>query len=766
MRLTSYLLLFQSFLLVQTVWPSLELDQTSISSKEESLEQPLYLTADTFTYDAAKDIVTATGNVILVEKRTDLKKEAHVLHCDNLVYNKKEGTVLATGSVSLKEPSGDTFFVPEIFIHDSFQKAHVTSLKALLSDLSRLVAAQGQKVSDDLMILQKASYTPCKMCELNPKKQPAWKINAQKVIYDKKEQSIIYHNATIDLWGIPVFYTPYFRHPEPKVKRKSGFLMPSFFSNSDLGFSVSVPYYYAISPYQDLTFTPIFTSKQGPVLAVEHRKQLADAFWSSSVSFTQSKNLKKNERSVETLQPGSSEVAPVKTPNRDRFHIFTRYEKHVDEHRRFIVDLQRASDTTYLRRYPVQNNLLRTARDKNLTSQIQYEDFRTQSYGVINAYAFQTDKQKTTPYVLPSGSYFWHNKPGSHYGNFSSDTQILSLLRAKDTPGRSPQSLQRVSQKFLLDKDWVSNFGMVTDAKGALDFDGYFIQRYKQYQTSSTSQNYLKGRFHPKASLGISYPLIAYKKEHTWLIEPKAALLTSPRISQKHLPNEDCLYSELDESNLFSLHRFHGRDRMDVGSRAVLGTTVTWFGRNQAKVSWFLGQSYRLDKTDLSPVIFGEKKGSSDYVSKLTIRPNSWLNLVHKARVNRSSNRLSISETTVTLGNKKLAVDTTHTFLSSYSTPNNQPMSQISLKATSFFTDEWAFSIQHSRNLKKGQGGALSTAAGVQYENDCLVVRTGVYETTYRDRDIQPDKGVILQVVFKSFGTFAPLTGPQAPFSS
>jgi LPS-assembly protein len=39
---------------------------------------------------------------------------------------------------------------------------------------------------------------------------------------------MVYHeNAIIKLRNIPVAYTPYFSHPDPTVKRKSGFLPPS-----------------------------------------------------------------------------------------------------------------------------------------------------------------------------------------------------------------------------------------------------------------------------------------------------------------------------------------------------------------------------------------------------------------------------------------------------------------------------------------------------------------------------------------------------------
>ena len=73
---------------------------------------------------------------------------------------------------------------------------------------------------------------------------------------------------------MPVLYTPYFQHTDPAVKRKSGFLAPSFGSNSELGFLVETPYYFALAPNYDLTIAPIFTTKENAVMAAEYRHLL------------------------------------------------------------------------------------------------------------------------------------------------------------------------------------------------------------------------------------------------------------------------------------------------------------------------------------------------------------------------------------------------------------------------------------------------------------------------------------------------------------
>ncbi len=89
-------------------------------------------------------------------------------------------------------------------------------------------------------------------------------------------QDAVFENAQLEFFGVPMAYVPYFSTPDPTVKRKSGFLMPGFSSNSTYGFGVEIPYYWAIAPDYDATFTPRFMTDQGVLLQGEFRQRLAD----------------------------------------------------------------------------------------------------------------------------------------------------------------------------------------------------------------------------------------------------------------------------------------------------------------------------------------------------------------------------------------------------------------------------------------------------------------------------------------------------------
>ena len=57
----------------------------------------------------------------------------------------------------------------------------------------------------------------------------------------KNKKQLIYKDAVLKVYNVPVLYFPNFFHPDPTVKRQSGFLIPSFNnSNNNTHFKYSL----------------------------------------------------------------------------------------------------------------------------------------------------------------------------------------------------------------------------------------------------------------------------------------------------------------------------------------------------------------------------------------------------------------------------------------------------------------------------------------------------------------------------------------------
>jgi LPS-assembly protein len=140
----------------------------------------------------------------------------------------------------------------------------------LRADDSRLAANRAVRKAGATTELDRAVYSPCPICVASP--TPLWQIKARTVVQDQAARTVTYRGAVLEMFGVPVAYAPWFRHPDPGVERQSGFLTPGFGVSSDLGLFAEVPYYYALAPNRDLTFAPLLTQQDGPVLAGEYRE--------------------------------------------------------------------------------------------------------------------------------------------------------------------------------------------------------------------------------------------------------------------------------------------------------------------------------------------------------------------------------------------------------------------------------------------------------------------------------------------------------------
>ena len=89
----------------------------------------------------------------------------------------------------------------------------------------------------------------------------------------RPEQQVEYRDAWLEVFGVPVAYTPYFSHPDPTVKRRSGLLAPSFSNSSDLGFRLDASYFWAIDEHQDATVSPLLTTSGGSGMFAEYRSR-------------------------------------------------------------------------------------------------------------------------------------------------------------------------------------------------------------------------------------------------------------------------------------------------------------------------------------------------------------------------------------------------------------------------------------------------------------------------------------------------------------
>ena len=260
-------------------------------------------------------------------------------------------------------------------------------------------------------------------------------------------------------------------------------------------------------------------------------------------------------------------------------------------------DLQRTTDDTYLRIYNFSN-------ERTLTSRAFAEGFNGRNYLSANSYVFQglraTDRQAESPIVLPFVEYNFISEPGAGGGRYKFDGDLLALTREEGRDSR------RISTITAWELPYTTAFGDIYTLTGRVQADAYWTDGVEpnsnDVNPSGPTSSDLSGRIFPQLAANWRYPWVGSSTGVHQVIQPMVQVVLAPGGSNPdEIPNEDSLDFEFDDTNLFSLNRFPGRDRIDPGSRLDYGVKWTANGEEGGCVSTFLGQSYRLNEPDIFP---------------------------------------------------------------------------------------------------------------------------------------------------------------------
>ena len=161
---------------------------------------------------------------------------------------------------------------------------------------------------------------------------------------------ITYDKSTLQLYDVPVFYFPKFFHPDPTVKRQSGFLIPSLINSSKNGTSTRIPYYHVIDDHKDLTITPQFYFNKDFLIQNEFRQK------EKNTSHITDFSLKKFEKSSKS-------------------HFFSNTKKKLNNDFEFSeieINLEKTSNDTYLKRSNIKTKTRENYNQSLLNSYVKF----------------------------------------------------------------------------------------------------------------------------------------------------------------------------------------------------------------------------------------------------------------------------------------------------------------------------------------------------------------------------------------------------------
>ena len=683
-----------------------------VEADKDAKNQTL-LQADSISYDDDANTVTAEGYV-------EIQRGDRILLADKIVFNRTTDIATATGNVSMIEADGTAMFFEKAQVTGDFKEGLAEEVRVLMTDKSRMAARVYRRLPNGTSELDHGVYSACDSCT---GQVPLWQIKASHVRYDPDAEMVYYHNAWVEFGGVPLFYSPYLAHPDPTSGPKSGLLLPTIGASRNLGFSVKQPYYIHISPETDATLTPFITSDAGKGAIGQYREDFAEARL-------------RIDGSLMADDPGFND--------RLRGHLNVNAGWDMDDAWRSGTDINLASDRTYLRRY---NFLAPTW----LTSNLFAERFGANSYFSANAYYFQRQRAPTTtsgsiPGVLPLLSYNYTGDPDSIGGYWDVDANGLVLIR------EAGNDTNRAATRVGWNLPYTASYGAVYTFRTDVRAEGYYVRDLPIPGQPNTFSG-TAGRVTPEASLEWQMPFVSDSMGFHQILEPIAMAVISPIGGNKSMiPNEDSLDLQFDDTNLFTMQRFTGLDRIETGARINYGVHWATFSESIGTIDALVGQVYRFHNDATFAPLSGLQGHLSDYVGHVDLTPSPYFTLQYRFRLDKDNFASRRSEVTASMGPELLRLSTSYLFVKGGSTLSSPLDTQeLYVVLSSRFSQHWNVVASHRQDLGLN-GGAIRTEAGVQYEDECVVIGIDFAKDNTQDRDFKKGIAVLLRLNMKTIG--------------
>jgi LPS-assembly protein len=722
------------------------LEQLVKPPKVDSSE-PMLLQADELIYDNDNARVTAEGNV-------ELYYGDYTLLADRVVYDRSANTLSAEGNVRIKDPDGAVITSDQITLTDDFRDGFIDALKLVTKDETRIVASSASRQAGNVTVFEKGWFTPCKPCEENPNKPPTWRIRAGKITHKRDQATITYRNVVFDFLGVPVAWVPWFQMADPTVKRKSGFLMPSYSHSNELGNTVQIPYYFALSDHYDFTFAPMVTEKAGTLLMGDWRHRLSSGAYRIQLAGVW------DEGTFDSPTEGDFRGS-VQTDGRFALNPYWSYG----------WDILGETDETFRRFYNLDSRL-KTDR----VSQIYLEGLHDRNYASMRFYNTQsllfTDEPFSDATVFPIIDYdYIVNRPilGGEL-SFNSNVMVFD-----NQEGIS-------SNRLILEGNWrrqmIDGIGQVYTPFARLRGDVYGVAGVdrglngsEEFATNETEGSSAILRGNAVGGIEYRYPFVASTGNVTHVVEPIGQVIARPDTvgDQQEIPNEDALSLVFDDTLLFDIDKFSGYDRIETGTRANVGVRYTAQLASGAYGRAVFGESYQIaGQNEFDTEFFrttGLASDASDYVGGLYIQAISNLGFSAQSRFDEQTFDIRRTDLASWANYGPARVKVNYADVTAEpGLANNEPREEIIVAGALAVTEAWSLLGNFRYDLATEQ--TITDGLGVRWQDDCFLMDVTYQRSFIRDQDIEPDQRFLVNFSLKYLGSYQYKTSATSVFDA
>lgn len=731
-------------------------------------------------------VSTASGNVTLLYENKKITANEAQFYLNPTTQ--KIETIQASGGIEYFDPNFRVWGA-EIDIDIAKNRVRLNDIEyRLYNRQARGHASRATIYTDGIADLYEASFTTCAPY------QTTWELKSDHIHLDRNKGWGRSKHTKINLYDIPVFYSPYLSFPID-ARRKTGFTFPKFGSTARSGYAFSFPFYWNLAPNYDLTLTPRILTERSAELQTEFRYLTQKNEGTLLANFLPNdekyRDFRRTQRlKVQNLPPTDPRILGLDEGNH-RFAFSYHHHSNINSHFYGDINYDYVSDDNY---FADLGNDLNTA---STTHVLQQGKLNYQGTHWHHAWQLQTIQTlypidgpvNVVPYKLqPQWGYTAHYPFVWRYLSFDVEGNMTRFTHDRDpvtgelfTEGERYQIRPGVS--FPLQKPW----GFLIP-KVKWDITNYQLKIGTIEEDNNKPPHALRSIPLYSLDSGLNFDrTIAFPSQVvTQTFEPRLFYLYVPFRDQSQYPNFDSGLINFSYFQLFRDNRFSGLDRVGDTNQLTMALQTRFLGSSgQELLKLGIGEIFYFTKRQVTlcdslalkncsniedPSL---TKNFSDIIGKLDVhfdeRWSAYGTLEHDpARNLTNKTGLSVhynnndNRTLYNFGYYWIRIDPAE---SNYQTNTYKSLRQFDASFAKNLTQKWsALGGAHYDFISNRM---MRVTAGIEYDS-CCVAWQFVLSRYYRPTEItdssQYSNSFMMQVSLKGLSNFSPL-GRQSKLS-
>ncbi len=688
----------------------------NLSSNTKEVE----FTSDTIKVDEKNNIVTASGNVVIVNENRQIV-------ADKVVYDQNIDKAIATGKVKLTEKDGSIYESNEVVLTNEFKSVVAIPLFGKLEDKSSVSAVNLKKNDLGESFFNEGVYTACD-CDLKKQETPIWRLESKQIHHDPKTQTIYLKHPVMKIFSLPLYYLPYLSFPDWTVKRRSGFLTPTYGYSNRNRFNIKIPYYYAPEndPTWDMTFTTHQNGKTGHADQLNIRKEYENTSLETNIY----------NGNLDTNKSTGDNVFAV------NLKALTSLKNNWD----MTIEGKYADQETFMRRYGFDG-------DTSYKSYIELKKINNNSISNIEIYNIQNLDETSSnnePVLAPSVSHHIFNINKKHGYNYDIKLNAHSIYNDESYDIKRWSGFGKINKKLYFKN-------LLLDADANIGLDLYSIQGRP---SNDTNDNRYIDRISSGFSVAASNQFDFISETSSFIIEPEiqlSSLFSTDRTDE--VPNRDSSEFILDQANLFLNNQYQGRDNIQSNDRLNFGITFLGMNETFGDFNFFVGQSQKLSGTQKN-IAIANKDRQSHLINSISWNINQMYNFSWFSLYNHHDLKSDTSDFQFNGSIDGWSYSANHRSVNKEIVSDNNDREELSFGLSKNFSN-LKTSYSRKYDLKNDDEELISETLSLEYIgtgymfDNCLTILFE-YKSTggIADRDILPEDSVYLTFSFRNLGNF------------